>query len=73
MAPPRLGVALLVSCLPSVPSLVTVADDLALSASPSPHRQELRSADGFEQYKGELKLGGQPLQGVMTLAPRSWW
>lgn len=44
---------------------MTVADDLALPAGSSPHRQELRSADGFEQYKGELKLGGQPLQGVM--------
>lgn len=65
MAPPRLGVALLVSCLPSAPSLVTVADDQALSANFSPYRQELRSADGFEQYKGALKLGGQPLHGVM--------
>lgn len=65
MAPPRLGVALLVSCLPSAPSLVTVADGPALSANPGPYRQELRSEDGFEQYKGLLMLGGQPLHGVM--------
>jgi len=59
---------LLLARLPSASSLVAVVDDgllAPLAGGPGPHRQELRSVDGFAQYKGTIKLGGQPLEGVM--------
>lgn len=53
-------------CLVRVaPSFAVKHFDRLRRAPHSPYRQELISADGFQQYKGKILLGGQKLRGVM--------